>query len=276
MQFNNTPFSLFQPPVDYGSLQVTRIHNIQSGWQISGICYFSGMLYTTEFRAAESVEYRLAVYSVAVQDTVTLFDTLDLERLPRPPRIDHQNGRVYFSCKSRGIYVVKYDGSKLVLITILTCVGRPTALAVISPYTLYVCDLYSDTVCLVDVIQDRVITRLQNRVHSLPCSIAVLGDTVLVGTVTDKLLTYRHGVPTQGKLLPRPQGLRDISCLATDHHSSFLLVDTVSNTLFVLDISGNVTHIISVPMDMLPRDCTVVGGQIWVACYNGIIVMSSQ
>ncbi len=242
------------------------------------MCYFSGRLYTTEDRKeAESAEYRLAVYSVTDQDSVTLLDTLDLEEEPWPPRIDHQNGRMYYSCMTRGIYVVKYDGSELVLITILACVGRAGALAVVSPYTLYVCDWYGDTVCLVDVIQDRVSTRLQNTAHGRPWNIAVLGDTVLLGTMGDNLLTYRHGVHTQGKQLPKPQGLRVISCLTTDHHSSFLLVDNVSNTLFVLDISGNVIHTISVPGDMRPRDCTVVGGQIWVACRNGnIIVMSSQ
>ncbi len=281
MQFTNTPFCLFQPPVDYDSLQVTRIHNIQTGWQIFGMCYFSGMLYTTEGQEeAECVEQRVAVYSVTVQDNVTLLDTLHLEEEPWPPRIDCQSGRVYFSCQSRGIYVVKYDGRKLLLITILTCAGRPGALTVVSPHTLYVSDWYSNNVCLVDVTQDRVTARLQNPVevaYSHPWSIAVLGDTVLVETASVKLLTYRHGVPTQGKLLPKPQGLEDISSLTTDHHSSFLLVDDECNTVFVLDISGNLTHTISIPRDKRPRDCTVVGGHLWVGCVSGsIIVMSSQ
>ncbi len=281
MQFTNTPVCLFQPPVDYDSMQVTRIHSIQTVWQIFGMCYFSGMLYTTEKRNETlSVEYRLAVYSVTVQDTVTPLDTLDLVEALWAPRIDHHNGRLYFSCKSRGICVVKYDGSKLVLITTLACVGWPGDLALVSPYTLYVCDLDSHIVCLVDVIQDRVTARLQKPTemrYSIPWSIAVLGDTVLVGYINDNLLIYRHGVPTPGKSLPKPLGLKNAISLTTDHHSSFLLVGTDSKYLFVLDISGNVTHTISIPGDRKPCDCTVVGEQLWVGCLSGdIIAMSSQ
>ncbi len=47
--------------------------------------------------------------------------------------------------------------------------------------------------------------------------------------------------------------------------------------MYVLDISGNHTHAIPIPGDRVPWDCTVVGGQLWVGCINGdIIVMSSQ
>ncbi len=272
---------MFQPAVDYGSLQVTRIHSPQAGWMMGGMCYFSGRLYTTEGReGAESVEYRLAAYNVTDQDTVTLLDALQVEDDVSEPCIDHQSGRVYFSCGFSGIYVVRYDGSKLVPITTLRCVVNPSSLAVVPPHTLYVCDTPSKTVCLVDVTQDRVTTRLQKPVgveYSTPYNIAVLGDTVLVGAVPDSLAIYRHGVQTPGKLLPKPLGLRNIWNLTTDLHSSFLLVDDDSNTLYVMDISGNVTHSISIPGDRVPNGCAVVGGQLWVVCRSGdIIVMSSH
>ncbi len=260
---------------------MTREHSIQAEYRIGGMCYFSGRLYTTEvWKGYGSNIYRLAVYSVIDQNTVTLLDTLDLEDSPTEPRLDRQSGRVYISCKSRSIYVVRYDGSKLVLITTLRCMGKPHALAVVSPDTLYVYDDGSNTVYLPHVTEDRVTARLQNPVevaYSCPFTIAILGDTILVGCENNELVIHRHGVPTPGKLLPKPQGLEDISSLTTDHHSSFLLVDVDSNTLFVLDIRGNLTHTISIPGDRDPRGCTVVGGQLWVGCGNGdIIVMSSQ
>ncbi len=242
------------------------------------MCYFSGRLYTTERRDdASDIEHRLAVYSVTDQDTVTLLDTLDLEESSMPPRVDQQSGRVYISCKPKGIYVVRYDGSKLVPITTLRCVEKARALAVVSPDSLYVCDYGSHTLCLVDVTHDRVTTRLQNPNHSSPYHIAVLGDMVLAWYVNGDLVLHRHGVSTPGKLLLKPQGLPEILSLTTDHHSSFLLVDGDSNILLVLDISGNLTHTISIPGDRDPWDCIVVGGQLWVGCANGdIIVMSSQ
>ncbi len=248
---------------------------------VRGICYFGGRLYTTEeWKGAVSVAYRLAVYSVTDQDTITILDTLGLEGQPAQPCIDCQSGRIYFSCYSRGIYLVRYDGSKLVPIATLWCVRQAVALAVVSPDSLYVCDDNSNTVCLVDVTQDRVKARLQNPVevaYSIPFTMAVLGDMVLLGYENDELVIHRHGVPTPGKLLPKPRGLKDISSLTTDHHSSFLLVDNQSNTLFVLDISGNLTHTISIPVSRHQQDCTVVGGQLWVGNFYGdITVLSSQ
>ncbi len=247
------------------------------------MCYLSGRLYTIEsWKDAVLFEYRLAVYSVTDQDTVTLMDTLGLDGTSRDPRIDGQSGRVYFPSDGTGIHVVRYDGSKLVPIVTLRCVEAAIALAVASLDTLYVCDRASKTVCLVDVTQDRVTARLQNPVEMMctsnyPFTLSVLGDTVLVRYYMSGLVIYRHGVPTPGKLIPEPPGLDDVCSLHTDHHSSFLLVDGWSNTLYVLDVSGNLTHTISTPWDRINSDCTVVGRELWVGCSpDGIVVMSSQ
>ncbi len=221
---------------------------------------------------------RLSVYSVTDQDTVTVLDTLDLDGDASQPCVHHQSVRVYIPCGHHGISVVRYDGSKLVLVTTLRCVSEAENLAVVSPDTLYVCDGDSRTVCLVDVTQDRVTGRLQKLVgmkRQSPWHVAFLAETVLVDYGDGGLVTYRHGVPTSGKVLPRLHGLRWVSGLTTDLHSSFLLFD--SRALYVLDISGNLTHTISISGDREPADCTVVWGQLWVGCKNGdIIVMSSH
>ncbi len=243
------------------------------------MCYYSGRLYTVEWRREDESD-RLAVYSVSDQHTVTLLDTLDLEGDAYHPRVDRQSGRVYIPCESRGVCVVRYDGSKLVPVTTLRCVGDAYSLAVVSTDTLYVSDYSSDTVCLVDVTQDRVTHRLQppQEVSGVtPDSLAVLGDTVLMVYYSKNLVIYRHGVPTPGKVIPRPQGLKNVHGLTTDHHSSFLLCDQLSRSVHVLDVSGNLTHTIPIPGHSTPLYCTVVGGQLWVGCENGdIIVMSSQ
>ncbi len=243
------------------------------------MCYYSGRLYTVEARRKDgSYRHRLAVYSVSDQDTVTLLDTLDLEWGPRHPRVDRQSGQVYIPSEDHGVCVVRYDGSKLVPVTTLRCVGYVYNLAVVSTDTLYVSEMASNTVCLIDVTQDRVTARLQPPQEvrgQMPGNIAVLGDTVLV--MYGNLVIYRHGVPTPGKVIPRLQGQKAVSGLTTDHHSSFLLCDRRSRSVYVLDISGNHTHAIPIPGDRVPWDCTVVGGQLWVGCINGdIIVMSSQ
>ena len=243
------------------------------------MCYHSGRLYTVE-RRWEDRSYRLAVYSVSDQDTVTLLDTLDLEGRARHPRVDRQSGRVYIPCGSRGVCVVRYDGSKLVPVTTLRCVRDAGSLAVVSTNTLYVCDWDSETVCLVDVTQDRVTARLQppREVRGeRPSHVAVLGDTVLVMYAGPKLVIYRHGVPTPGKPIRRPQGLKSVYGLTTDQHSSFLVSAGWSHTVSVLDISGKLTHSIPIHGNRMPRDCTVVGGQLQVVCNNGYVIdLSSQ
>ena len=157
------------------------------------------------------------------------------------------------------------------------------SLAVISPNTLYVCDWASNCVCVVDVTLDRVTARLHNSGEERadwPYHTATLGDTILVRY--NNLVMYQHGISVPIAFPRRPLGLRDVFGLTTDHHCNFLLVgsDSTESTaymVYVLDISGNLTHTIPIPGNREPRDCTVVGGQLWVGCNNGdILVFSSQ
>ncbi len=283
-------FCLFQSPVNYSSLKVKQVHRNKGADWLVGMCYSSGRLYTTEmWQEAGSNRTLLAVYSVTLdKDTVSLLDTLDLEGADMNayhPRIDHQNGKVYIPCESHGICVARYDGSKLVRIATLRAVVKAMNLAVVSPDTLYVCDWPSHTVCVVDVSQDRVTARLRKPgelsvTGVVPDKTAVLGDTVLVGHISFSLAIYRHGVHTPGKLLTPPQRLDKVYDITTDHHFSFLLACKFSDrhTVLVFDINGNLTHTIPIPGHWEPRACTVVEGEVWVACKNGytnnILVLS--
>ena len=194
-----------------------------------------------------SYRYRLVVYSVSNQGSVTQLDTLELEGLAAEPRVDRQTGWVYIPCMSRGVCVVRYNGSKLVPVTTLKCVTWCDSLAVVSTNTLYVCDSERDAVYLVDVPQDMVTDRLhkpQEVMGLKACCLAVLGGTVLVkygrspwacwGEADPRLVIYRHGIPTPGKLIPWPHGLGDVPRLTSDHHSSFLLPNYKSRSVYVL------------------------------------------
>ena len=286
--------------------------------------------------ASDEFQYRLAAYTVTGKTAITPLDTLHLENTFRisKPRVDHHTGLIYIPCSKNGISVVKYDCNKLVVIKTLRCVEIARALAVVSQDILYVCSWHSvekkkDCVCVVDVSQDRVTTRLQppRGVREwFPVNITILGDTLLVkyvrtcmvvsASIEEKLVIYRHNASTPGKLVTRPQGLQNVSGLSTDQHSSFLVADIASCKVFVLGISGNLTHTISIPeVDIpiplvdtpipgvgipvpgfgipfvpgvgipmpdvptvrQPWDCTVVGRQLWMGCCTeDVIVMSSQ
>ncbi len=262
--------------------------DIQAEDELLGMCYFSKRLYTLETcRPAGYGKYGLllAVYSVTDKDTMALLDTLDLkvdvemhndDVYNFQPRVDLQTGKVYIVCGHHGVCVVRYDGSKLVPVTTLRCVGEAVSLAVVSPDTLYVCDRDSKAVCVVDVNQDKVTDRLQERLLLTLSHIAVLGDSVLMAGWDGDMFIYRHGISRHERPTILPVRL-DVRALTTDHHSSFLLADSWSGTVCVLDINGNLTHTIPIPRSRSPQDCTVVEEQLWVGCKTGdVIVMSSN
>ncbi len=287
---------LFQIPVDYGHLKVTQVidgYKLHGGDRLEGRCYFSGRLYILySVRKAEICRYKLAVYCVMDEDHLVMLDTLDLgeEAWELVPCVDHSIGCVYIPGGRSGIWVIKYIAGKLVRVLRLKCVENAVSVAVLSTDRLYVCDLKTQTVCQVDVKQDSVTGTLQAPPGIGPIpprKIAILGDTALVGYKHDKhvgkseryilsLVSYLRSVPRPGKLVScSREQVPTPACLTTDHHSSFLL--TGSDTVHVLDSGGNLIHTIRIPGDRLPWNCTVVGGELWVGCANGdIVVMSPQ
>lgn len=261
------------------------------GDTVQGMCFLNGRLYTLEGIAEEQEDeddypvyrYRLAVYTGINEDNLILLDTLELEDQfaePVHPRGDHHTRQVYIP-GTYDVCVFRLDGSSLIRVRSLRCVKCPRYMAVFSADALYVCDHDSTTICLVDVNQDRVTSRLHappelNGLYNAPNHIAVLGDTILVSYSYDRMVIYRHGIPTPGKLIYQIPGLQSMNSLSTDNHLSFLVTHPESSTVSVLDLSGKLIHTIVIP-SYIPRDCTVVGAQLWVGCASGhIIVMSPQ
>ncbi len=166
-------------------------------------------------RMAGSVIYSLllSVYSVTDKDSITLLDTLDLNLDTESvfdgakPRVDIQTGEVYIPCGRHGLYVVRYDGSKLVPIATLRCMEEVLRLAVASPDNLYRRGTVK-AVCEVDINQKGVTDRLKTLILEndwrFPCEhIAVLGDTVLWSD-TYSLYICRHGISTPEELTDLP------------------------------------------------------------------------
>ncbi len=269
--------------LDYSSLKVTRERRCQAGDWLEGMCYLAGKLYTVEGWRLNSGSFRrtLAVYSLHNCDDVTLLDTLDLDGYAEEPRINRETGLVYVPCQSSGVWVIRYDGRKLVLVNKLVGVRNARSLAVASIDKLYVCDWESCAVCLLDIPNDKISARIQEPITvsgQMPYSLAVLGDAILVWYGDTKtLVLYRHGVLSTGTVVPRPKGLRSVWGLTTDYYSNFLLADDDSRTIFVVDLHGNMTHAIPVPGDKEPWDCTVVDRELWVGCLHGnILAMAAQ
>ncbi len=242
--------------------------------QVTGMCYINGRLFSiARLREVGSTKCRLAIYGFN-DDTLVLLDTLQLHCSASQPVVGHFSGRVYVPCKSHGVRIALYDRSKLAEIATLSCVKNPGGVAEVSPSTLYICDLDSTTVCQVDVNQDTITAKLQQLPRRVERKwldqIAFLGDTVLVHYSRD-VVAYRQGAISAFTAIKQ-----HVDSLTTDHHSSFLMLDSASRTVFVLDVNCTLTHTIPIPTDQPPLACTVVGNELWVIDKNGkIIIMSS-
>ncbi len=236
------------------------------------------------------------MYSTESQNSIELLDTLDIKNdpgeIPGALRADPQTGRIYLPCRSRGMWLVNRDESKLKAAPALK--QRANCVAVASTDKICVCDgtWRKCRVCLVDVgnvktdktvDQDSAIVTLNppdSVRRGMPRSVAVIGETILVWYVDrKKLVLYRQDHFKEGKLIPLPGGVKSVCSLATDNRSRFLLVDDEFHVVFVLDIAGKLDHTIQVPhgSGWRPKDCTVVGTELWVGCDSSdIVVFSSQ
>ncbi len=276
-----------QPVIDYAGLMVTGRRKIQTGYELSGLCYSDGGLYVVQGRWEEPGQHRwsLAVYQVhSDSEDLTLTDTLEMgasEMWPVCPRFECHSRRVFVSCRYKGVAVVRRDGDRLVREKTLTCTRDARSMDTISPDTIYVCDWYSHSVHVVDVRDDRITLTLEKPdtlKSEWPWRLAVLGDSVIVGYTDSPLVVYHHGSPAPVRVIPRPETLRYVFTLSTDSQCHFMITDSFTKSVFIMDVSGNVLHTVNLDSDSLgPADCAVVNRQLWVGCSNGdIVIMSSQ
>ncbi len=183
-----------------------------------------------------------------------------------------------------GVTVASLDGDKLIEEKTLTCVSYASSVGVISQDTVYVCnqlqghEQQNAGVYLVDVKQDE--TQDKDRLIAPgpvrdPLSVAVLQDRILVIYTGSMLALYSHGNP-KPDVITSLEGLGNMSAATTDGDCHFLITDRKSQSIFVVDVNGDLRHTVKVDTDSMVVDCAVVNGQLWVACENGdIVIMSS-
>ncbi len=279
---------MLQPAIDYSGLTETGRKKIQAGEQLTGLCYSSdGCLYVVGHREVVPGRYSvsLAVYQVHRDSgDITLLDRLEMWKTYLLwfvcPRVERHSRRVFVPCRDRGVIVVCLYGDRLVRERTLTCVKEADGVDVMSPDTIYVCDWLSNSVHVVDVRDDRITTTLKKPdtvKDGWPHSLAVLGDSVLVGYTGGTLVFYHHGSPAPVRVIPHPRGLQVLSAVSTDCQRHFMLADYKTKSILVIDVNGELRHTVNINTDSETRDCAVVNRQLWVGCYNGdIILMSSQ
>ncbi len=245
---------------------------------VRGMCFYNGLLYTSNYKIPiyDLVpRSKVSVYGGINEDNLIHLDTMDTDGMGIPS-VDHHTGQFYFPSFTDGVRVVRYNGTKLRVVKVINLRGVHR-IAVVSSDALYVCD--HEMVYLVDVNQDRVTAILQapsELSDRTPRCIAVLGDTILVAYYfelhhEENLVIYRHGIPTPGRMVPLPPGLRSVSGLSTDNHHCFLVTDVQSSTVFVLNLNGKLIRVIRLPVNDAV-DCTVVNGQLLVLRQYGRLV----
>ncbi len=275
-------FLSLQPAVDYRGLAVMgRKRVTQARYFLFGLCYSGGCLYVVEaHQKSLPLTLRLAVFRVhSDSEDITRLDTL--RGLGKgvwcaPPVVDHHSRRVFVPCDRNGVTVAHLDGDRLVRERTLTCVRDAGSVDVMSRDTVYIGG--TNSVHVVDAINDRITLTLEkpNSVRDkLPCSLAVLGDSVMVCYAAQPpLVVYRHGSPTPVRVIPRPVEMKWVTFVSTDCHSNFILTDHHTKTIFVLNVSGELCHTVKTGTDSL-MGCTVVKRQLWLGGRGGDIVIMS-
>ncbi len=264
----------------------------QAGYRLHGLCYSEGWLYMVEWRQ-ESVSLSLTVHSVQSDNGhITWLDTLtemgEGGWLPVSlcPRVDRHSRRVFVPCLGSGVTVARLDGDRLVRERTLTCVRGALSVDVMSPDTVYVCDV-GRSVHLVNITDNRIISTLEKPDtlrYKPPRSLAVLGYSVMVcyGIDDPTLVVYRHGSPAPVRVIPRTGGLERVTTVSTDCRSNYIVTDRWTRSVCIIASDGELRHTVNIPhtdsdTDSGPQDCAVVNRQLWVGCGNGdIVIMASQ
>ncbi len=272
---------LFQLPVEFRNLVVTRRHRIQWGTYLQGLCWDDNRIYCLEWRWEEDGRSLwLAVYDIRGADdgSLSLLDKVKVGgvSLSCSPRVDSSH-RVFVPCREAGVRVFHFHDDRLLPARDpLMCVCSARSICVNTADTVFVSDWDTKSVCLVSVSSDTVIRRLERpaQVRGDPEHVSVVGHKVLVCFGENTLVAYRSDRPTAGQIIQAPEGLEKVYSITSDSHSSSFLV-TALHSVFVFN-DKLLWHRIYVSKALL-QDCTVVQSQLRLGCFKGYIdFLSSQ
>ncbi len=213
---------------------------------------------------------------------ITLLDKLELgltEGIHQSilPRLEHHSQRVFIPGDS-GVTVDHLDWGRLVKERTLTCVRYAVSVDIMSPDTVYVSN--GSDVSAVDVTNDSVMWTLEQpstMIHHPPYCLAVLGDNVMVGLFHGTPVMYLHDCPIPDRARPQIWGLGCPYTISTERKHHFLITDSTSNAVYVVDASGTLLHRVDIDTTSSTVDCAVVNKQLWVGCKSGdIVIMSTE
>ncbi len=228
---------------------------------------------------------RLVVYQIN-NGTMKLIDRMKLEHSVFEPNlpvcVDQHSQRIFVSHGMHGIFVACLDQNQLSAEKILRCVEHAICVDVMSLDTLYVYDMTTRSVHIVDIRADRIIETLKKSSAApgmTPARLAVVGDSVVVdyfGT----LVVYHHGNVSPVKVISHHEIL-ETRIIGKDNHGHILLASWLhtDDPIHVMDADGNLIHSINHPKidpGSGARSCAVVNRQLWLGCFNGEIIILSK
>ncbi len=111
----------------------------------------------------------------------------------------------------------------------------------------------------------------------IPTDVSVMQETVLVCFNSNNLVLYGNGDWAPDQVLHISEELEKVCCVGTDSHSSFLVTDCDSKSVFVLDERGKLRHRIRAFRDGELVGCALIYKQFWLG-YGGqtIDIMTLQ
>ncbi len=256
---------------------MTRRHRTRRGdtacWLYS-LCCDDNRIYCIQHLEAQR-KHQLAVYNMRVPSDGILkpLDKVDVGHVSGDcrPCVDSSH-RVYVPCGRSGVRVYCYqDGRLLPARDPLRCVGYAMSICVNTADTVFVGDLDTRSVCLVNVPMDTVIRRLERppQVTGYPGNVSVVGQTVLVCYDNNTLVTYHSDSLTPGKVLQTPERVAEVSRITTDGHYSFIVTNRDSVYVFDDNLLWHRIHTGSAGL----RDCAVVQSQLWLVYRDGAIAV---
>ncbi len=261
---------------------VTTRHRIQCGEWLRGFCYDDNKLYCVETREQDGTyTYWLTVYDVgtAQDGRLSLLDKVEVWGVcwDSRPRVDSSH-RVYVPCDVSGVRIFRCQGGRLLPVREpLRCVGNAWSVCVNTADTVFVVDMDTMSVCLVNVSMDTVIMRLETPAHVWgdPYHVSVIGQTVMVCYGSNTLVTYDSDSLTPGHVLQTPEGLGSVTGITADSHSSSFIITGYRCTVYVLDERLLWHRIYSGDGEL--KDCAVVQSQLWLGHYRkDIAVLTSH
>ncbi len=272
---------LFQPSAQFQGLRETTRHRIPWGYDLLGFCCDDNRVYcvvTTERWRGST--FWLTAYDMGdtIDGSLSLIDKVEVGSVPWDccPRVDSSH-RVYVPCGRSGVRIFCcMDGGLLPARDPLRCVRDACSVCFNMADTVFVCDMDTGSVCLVNVFSDTVIRQLERpeQAQGYPNHMSVLGQTVLVCYGYNTLVTYHSDSPTPGRLLQTPEGLGWVMSITTDCQSSSFLV-TDEHSVFVLDDKLLWHRIYTGDRGLM--DCAAVQSQLWLGYNTGdIAVLISQ